>query len=347
MQISRLMARPRPVPPYLRAVPPIACWKASKMICCFSAGMPIPVSVTANPMTERARPRVGCSGLQPAGGGEDAQRDRARLGELERVGEQVLQHLLQALGVGLHAAGQAGVDLDGEVQARADSATWRKFRSTYSVRSAKLRSPTSTETVPDSILREVEDVVDEDEQVVARAVDGARELDLPGGQVAVRVLGQLVGEDEQAVERRAQLVGHVGQELGLVLGGEGELLRLLLQRPPRLLDLAVLALDLLVLLGQQPRFLLQLLVGLLQLLLLALQLAGEALGLLQQLLGAAVGLDGVEHDPDRLRELLQEREVGLVEAVEGGQLHHRLHLALEDDGQHDDVQRRGLARARR
>jgi hypothetical protein len=30
---SRLMARPRPVPPYLREVEPSACWKASKMIC--------------------------------------------------------------------------------------------------------------------------------------------------------------------------------------------------------------------------------------------------------------------------------------------------------------------------
>ena len=35
---SRLMARPRPVPPYLRLVRPSACWNASKMICCLSAG---------------------------------------------------------------------------------------------------------------------------------------------------------------------------------------------------------------------------------------------------------------------------------------------------------------------
>ena len=35
---SRLMARPRPVPPYLRLVLPSACWNASKMICCLSGG---------------------------------------------------------------------------------------------------------------------------------------------------------------------------------------------------------------------------------------------------------------------------------------------------------------------
>ena len=48
---SRLIARPRPVPPYLRLVEPSACWNASKMICCLSAGMPMPVSVTANAST--------------------------------------------------------------------------------------------------------------------------------------------------------------------------------------------------------------------------------------------------------------------------------------------------------
>ena len=44
---SRLMARPSPVPPYLRLVPASACWKASKMSFCFSGAMPIPVSLTA------------------------------------------------------------------------------------------------------------------------------------------------------------------------------------------------------------------------------------------------------------------------------------------------------------
>ena len=35
------------VPPYLRLVEPSACWNASKMICCFSGGMPMPVSLHA------------------------------------------------------------------------------------------------------------------------------------------------------------------------------------------------------------------------------------------------------------------------------------------------------------
>ena len=48
---SRLMASPRPVPPYLREVPASACWKASKINRCFSGATPMPVSDTANATT--------------------------------------------------------------------------------------------------------------------------------------------------------------------------------------------------------------------------------------------------------------------------------------------------------
>ena len=60
-------------------------------------GMPTPVSMTANaeaPVLRRA----------------DAQRHRALVGELERVGEQVAQHLLQALLVGDERRRQLAVD---------------------------------------------------------------------------------------------------------------------------------------------------------------------------------------------------------------------------------------------
>ena len=141
-------------------------------------------------------------------------------------------------------------------------------------------------------------------------MDRLGELDLLVRQVAVRVARELVGEDEEAVQRRAQLVRHVREELGLVLRRERELLGLLLEGLPRLLDLLVLRLDLDVLLGEQRRLLLELLVGLLELLLLGLELAGERLRLLEQVLGPHVRLDRVEHDADRLRELIEERLVG-------------------------------------
>ena len=55
LAISRLMDSPRPVPPYLRAVEPSACWNASKMMRCLSFGMPMPVSVTEKASTCRER----------------------------------------------------------------------------------------------------------------------------------------------------------------------------------------------------------------------------------------------------------------------------------------------------
>ena len=167
-----------------------------------------------------------------------------------------------------------------------------------------------------------------------------------GDRLPVGVLAQLVGQDQQAVERRAQLVRHVGEELGLVLRRERELLGLFLERLARLLDLLVLALDLLVLVREQPGLLLELLVGLLQLELAALQLLRERLRLRQQVLGARVRLDRVDHDADRLGQLVEERLVRRAEAVERRELEHALHLALEHDRHHEDALRRRGAEAR-
>ena len=62
---SRLIASPSPVPPYLRLVQPSACWNASKMICCLSDGMPMPVSDTAKQITSAARFSSSLSGVHP------------------------------------------------------------------------------------------------------------------------------------------------------------------------------------------------------------------------------------------------------------------------------------------
>ena len=112
------------------------------------------------------------------------------------------------------------------------------------------------------------------------------------------------------VERRAQLVRHVGEELGLVLRGERQLRRLLLERAAGLLDFARSC--------ARPRrsarraacaFVRQLLVGLLQFALAGLQLDGQLLRLLEQAFGAHRRLDRVEHDADALGQLLEERQV--------------------------------------
>ncbi len=74
-------------------------------------------------------------------------------------------------------------------------------------------SSASTVTVPDSILGEIEDVADQVQQVGAGAVDGAGKLDLLGLEIAVGIVRELLAQDQDRVERRAQLVAHVGQEL--------------------------------------------------------------------------------------------------------------------------------------
>ena len=126
--------------------------------------------------------------------------------------------------------------------------------------------------------------------------------------------------------------------LGEKLGALGELLVGLLQ-------LALLLLQELLGFLQRLGLRFQPLVGFGELLLLALQLLGQRLRLLEQLLGAHAGNDRVEHDADRFAELIEEGELDVGEAVEGRELDDRLHLALEDDRLHDDVLGRRLAEA--
>ena len=190
-----------------------------------------------------------------------------------------------------------------------DSASWRNGRATVSSTLVKKISSASTVTVPDSILdRSRMSLIRFSRSVPAPWMVRANSTCL-GVEVALGIVGQLLAQDQDAVERRAQLVRHVGEELRLVARGERQLGGLLLDRAAGLLDLLVLALDLDVALGELLRLLLELLVGLLQLALLGLQLAGELLRLLEQALGLHRGLDRVEHDADRGGELLEEGDL--------------------------------------
>ena len=138
-----------------------------------------------------------------------------------------------------------------------DPCPWRRARTRAAERSVKLldRETRSgpTVTVPDSALAR------------SRMLLSSSSSSLPDewmtlaystwvvGHVVVGVVLELLGEDQQAVQRRAQLVGHVGDELGLVLRGDRELAGLLLDEALGLLDLVVLLLGLDVLLGEQAR----------------------------------------------------------------------------------------------
>ena len=64
-------------------------------------------------------------------------------------------------------------------------------------------------------LREVQDVVDELQQVARALEDVAQVLLVLGRDGADLAVVHELGEADDAVERRPQLVGHVGQELAL------------------------------------------------------------------------------------------------------------------------------------
>ena len=101
--VSRLIERPRPVPPYLRAVPASACWKASKMSACLSGGYANAGIAASRRKASRlgARSSVPWPRSQPAVAGVICQAcTDALLGELEGIGEQVFEDLLQAPHVG-------------------------------------------------------------------------------------------------------------------------------------------------------------------------------------------------------------------------------------------------------
>ncbi|ABS26438.1 hypothetical protein Anae109_2236 [Anaeromyxobacter sp. Fw109-5] len=274
----------------------------------------------------RERDRVAL-GARPRPPRDHRHRDGAPGGELHRVGEQVLEDLLQAGDVGEDGPRQLGVERDREGERLLLGDVAEVLLEVLAHRLERRLARVDLH-LPRLHLGEVEDLVDEPEQLVARGVHRARELDLLRGQVPLPVLGEHLRQDEQAVERRAELVRHVREELRLVLGDELELLRLLLQAAARELDLAVLLLEQLGLLVQLARLRLELGVGPLQ--------------LLQELLGPHARADHVEDDADVLHELIEEGQVVRAELLERGELDHRLRLALEQHRQDHHGARRRL-----
>ena len=275
------------------------------MIFCFSCGMPIPVSATSKATTEAAFAENRMIVAPSAAGIEDREPDAALLGELERIGEQILEHLLEALGVGDQAAAQmrVGVQLEGELAVLCLVAEGPGDHLQHAGEEDLLRFDGDGAGFD---LREIEDVADEIQQVGSGAVNGARELDLLGSEVAVGVVAELLAEHQNAVERRAEFVRHVGEEFRFVFRSEGEFLGLFFEGAAGLLDFLVLALDFDVLLGQLLCLLRELLVGLLELFLLRLKLGCQLLRLLEQSLCLHGGFDTVQHDADAGGELFKE-----------------------------------------
>src|SRR5262245_5201821 len=171
----------------------------------------------------------------------DLHQDLAGGGELDRVRHEIEQHLLDPRAI----AGDLGqiqrhvlLDLEPLVphqrQRRLDALVDQAQHVDTIV--AYLQPPRFD-------ARKVEDAVDELEQVTARVVDRADVGLLALGELAVQPVQQHLGEADDRVQRRPQLVRHVGEELRLeaaglhqthVRGGEPLVQARVLQRDGRL-----------------------------------------------------------------------------------------------------------------
>ena len=181
-------------------------------------------------------------------------------GELECIADQVHQDLSQFVRVGLQAFRRLGGDVDIEIE----PALTRDMLVLALEPGGEQRQ---VDGISDHLhlagldLRQIENVVDELQQIGSAFEHDSGGFDLVFAEVAFVVVGQGLGEYQQAVERRTQLVRHVRQKFRLVLAGLFQVLVALLEFPPE-------ALQLLVEFAQRTALLLQFLVGRLQFLLL-------------------------------------------------------------------------------
>src|SRR6516162_1209553 len=259
--------------------------------------------------------------------------------ELKGIRQQVLKDLLQAFAVGRDAATKIRVNMNFEGQLPGFGFVPERPRHHVNEVSEEHLLGVDRDGAGFD-FRQIQNVADQIEQVGAGTMDGAGKLDLLYGQIALRIVRELLAEDQNGIERRTQLVRHVSEELGLVLRCQGKLGRLFLERAAGLLDFLILALHLDVSLGKLLSFLLELLVGLLQFFLLGLQFRGKLLRLFQQAFGLHRCLDRIEHDADRGSELLQEHRLQRGEFVNRCQFDYRLDMTLKQDRQHEKVARR-------
>ena len=119
----------------------------------------------------------------------DAQVHAPLLGKLEGVGEQVFENLLQPLPVGRNRGRTVLGDVDGKGQA-ALAGDGIKGLAQIGGKPRQGYGLGSDLDMPSLDLRQVEDVVDEIEQIVARRLDGAGELDLFVREIALRVVAE-------------------------------------------------------------------------------------------------------------------------------------------------------------
>jgi hypothetical protein len=139
-----------------------------------------------------------------------ARDDGAFAGELDRVADQVGEDLLEPQRVADQRQRRVAVDQAHQFQLLGVGGRGEDGQGVLQ-QVAQVERDMVEHQLAGLDLREVEDLVDDPQQVVGGLFDGAQVVELARGQFAFL---QQMGEAENAVERRADFVAHVGQELG-------------------------------------------------------------------------------------------------------------------------------------
>ena len=161
----------------------------------FRRDAPRPVAVPAEPDEPRAH------------------RDAARRRVLHRIADQVDENLAQVRRVGAHAR-QRRADRDREAQSALADQRLELARDVEHERPEHDRLGMNLETAGGD-LRDVEHLIDEMAQMRRRRRDPVDRRHLPRRQIAIHAVLQQLDEADDRVERRAQLVRDVREELAL------------------------------------------------------------------------------------------------------------------------------------
>ena len=148
--------RPSPVPPFFLVVELSACWNSSKILAWSASEMPGPVSRTATVNAPLAADALD--------------RDLARVGELDRVADEVEQDLGEAaLVAARHAAGSAAIPTFNARFFCAASGSTARQHGVHDLLDRVVGE--RKRELPGLDLGQVEHVVDQPEQVLAVALD--------------------------------------------------------------------------------------------------------------------------------------------------------------------------------
>ncbi len=214
---SRLIDSPRPVPPNWRLVRAVSLLEGFENDVQLAGGYADPgIGHGKGNRAPRGVPLPGARAHSSAAGAMCSDTPPCRV-NLKAFASRFFRHLLQPACVGLERGGQALVEGDREGKPLVLGHLPEIAFQVVAQLGEAHRDEIEVSDRAGLDAREVEDVVDEMQQVHAGVVDRACELHLLRLQVAARVVGEQLRQDQQAVQRRAQLVRHAREKLGFRL----------------------------------------------------------------------------------------------------------------------------------